>query len=106
MNLQELKPGDLIRHKHSADAYVVIHRGSETIAVRATSVSNPSEWEECLPPAFSADRFFRLFELKLIAHNFNAMLAASFITSLRNLYEEPTMTNLIRLAKAALSSVG
>ena len=40
-----LQPGDIIRHRESADAVVVTaNYGSHAIAVRTCYVSQPAEW--------------------------------------------------------------
>lgn len=45
-----LKPGDMIRHKHSGDA-LIVHRkaGMRVIAVRIFDVTNPDEWDRVNP---------------------------------------------------------
>lgn len=44
--LQGLQPGDIIRHKHAAEAMVVTaNYGTRAIAVRTADVSNPDEWD-------------------------------------------------------------
>lgn len=44
--LSRLQPGDLVRHKHSADAMIVhANYGSHCIAIRCSHVSNPIEWD-------------------------------------------------------------
>lgn len=48
--LRGLKPGDLIRHKHSGDA-VIVHAnyGARVTAVRTFDVTNPFEWDRVNP---------------------------------------------------------
>ncbi|MCP3732036.1 hypothetical protein M9978_16545 [Sphingomonas sp. MG17] len=43
--MRALKPGDLIRHKHSAAAVIVHANNGGVTAVRVTTVSNPAEWD-------------------------------------------------------------
>lgn len=45
-----LKPGDLIRHKHSGNAMIVHQQfGVSVIAVRMQTASNPAEWDRVTP---------------------------------------------------------
>lgn len=44
--LRALQPGDIIRHKHAAEAMVVTaNYGSRVTAVRTVDVTNPIEWD-------------------------------------------------------------
>lgn len=52
--MRALKPGDIIRHKSSADAMQVAANHSDDgsiriIAVRIVQVSNPIEWDQVDP---------------------------------------------------------
>lgn len=44
--LAALEPGDIIRHKHGAEALVVTaNYGDRATAIRTYDVSNPPEWD-------------------------------------------------------------
>ncbi len=44
-SLSEIKEGDIVRHKHSPDAYIVMQNcGDHLIVARVMTVYNPREW--------------------------------------------------------------
>ena len=46
LKMSDFKPGDIVRHKQSAEGVLVTaNYGNFAIAVRTTHISNPSEWE-------------------------------------------------------------
>lgn len=45
LDLSKLKIGDVVRNIGSGEAYLIIHKGSELVAVRTVSITNGSEWE-------------------------------------------------------------
>lgn len=43
--MNNLRPGDIVRHKSSYDAYVVTANfGGRVTAVRSVDITNPDEW--------------------------------------------------------------
>lgn len=103
INIKELNPGDVVLDIVTDSAHTVIYHGEVQVAVRAFIITNPAE-RALVPQKANAD-FFRMFEAKLTAHNFNPLLVETFIGSLREFYKDPTLTGLLRLAKAALASI-
>lgn len=104
INIEELQPGDLVQDITSGSVHTVIYHGEVPVAVRAYSITNPAEWV-LVPRKTGGADFFRMFEAKLIAHNFNPLVVETFIGSLREFFKNPNLTGLLRLAKAALASI-
>jgi hypothetical protein len=48
--LRGLKPGELVRHKHSSEAAIVhANYGHRSTAVRVFDLTNPAEWDRVNP---------------------------------------------------------
>lgn len=47
---EALRPGDLVRHKHSASAFIVhSNYGNRVTAVQVADLTNPREWDVVTP---------------------------------------------------------